>query len=336
MILDFNSYRNSWLCGFVKLNFSKYNFIDHYFNKVSCKDLPNNSIIYLDDEDTTAWEWALDPAVNKNIILICKIKEVYKKLSKLGYKCLYYPYWVIVDDAIAMKKLLEFINVTPTHNRDYSFCCLNRRKTYDRDQVIKELSNLDLIKHGYVTYHQLVRHDPVTYHHEPNHLNGLQLDPSMEHYLISGDMGPERHNHQLNNIGYSSLVANYFFIQKNISAAINISVETTMQPFFPTEKSFLGFFTKKIPIVLAEPNRMSELETEGFDIFHDYVNHRYDSLADPMQRISTALKDNYNLLSNFDIDITDRANANFDFLINEWLDKKLIELYSGINELICL
>jgi hypothetical protein len=109
-----------------------------------------------------------------------------------------------------------------------------------------------------------------------------------------------------------------------------------MQPFFPTEKSFLGFFTKKIPIVLAETGRMHELKAEGFDIFHDYVNHRYDSLADPLQRISTALKDNYNLLSNFDIDITDRANANFDFLINEWLDKKLIELYSGINELICL
>jgi hypothetical protein len=164
-----------------------------------------------------------------------------------------------------------------------------------------------------------------------NPLNGLQIQPPMEHF-ISGVMGFERHNHQLNNIGYSSTVANYFFIQKNISAAINISVETTMQPFFPTEKSFLGFFTKKIPIVLAEPNRMSELETEGFDIFQDYVNHNYDFLLDPMERITRALTDNRDLLTQFDTDVINRVNANFDFLLNEWLDRKLIELFNGINE----
>jgi hypothetical protein len=327
MILDFKSYRNSWLCGFIKSNFSEYNFIDQYFNKFSYKNLLTNNIIYLDDESPKSWTWALElqPNKNKNIILICKIKEVYKQLSDLGYKCLYYPYWHIVDDAIAMKKLLEFINVTSLHNRDYSFCCLNRRKTPYRDYTVEQLVKLDLIKYGYVTY--------IEHTHTINPIEGLQPHPKMDHYVCSS-VGYERHNHQLNSIGYSSCLANFLYIIKNISAPINISVETTMESFFPTEKSFLGFFTKKIPIVLAESNRMFELEAEGFDIFRDYVNHEYDLLPNPMERITRALSDNRNLLTHFDVDISNRVNANFDFLLNEWLDRKLIELCNGIDELL--
>lgn len=319
--LDFSSYNNSWLTGFIKSNFDNYyNFIDLYFKDPTQEIILDNSIIFLDGEDG-AWLEVANNLTGKNILIICKIKSVYDQWSALGFKCLYYPYWHVVDDAIALKKLLNFITPTVKNSHKYSFCCLNRNQTLWRNYLIDELSNLDLIKHGYVTY--------INPHRE---ILGLQPQPNMDHY-VARDYGFERHNHYFNTIGYSSNVANYYYIRENINAPINISLETTMTPWFPTEKSFLAFFTKKIPIVLAEPNRIVDLEDEGFDVFSDYVNHSYDSILNPEQRIKQALVDNKNILINFDVDVSQRVDANFDFLIHQWLDKKLTELVNGIEQL---
>jgi hypothetical protein len=198
---------------------------------------------------------------------------------------------------------------------------LNRNSSLSRDFLIQELEKLDLIKYGYVTY--LAATQTFT---------GLQVNSEMTHYT-SQLSGFERHNHQNNNIGYSSNVANYFYIQENITAPINISHETTIKKFFPTEKSFLAFFTKKIPIVIAEQGRIADLRNEGFDLFDDLINHSYDKETNFKTKIQSALYNNQEVLKNFNSNIDDRTQYNLNFLLGDWLDKKLTDLIISINDL---
>lgn len=317
--LDFPSYNNSWITGFIKSNFDyKYNFVDLYFKDPMQEIIPDNSIIFIDGEDAS-WIQLAEKLENKNVLIISKFKYVCTQWSRLGYKCLYYPYWHIVDDAIAVKKLSEFLQPLSKNSTRYSFCCFNRNQNQWRDYLVQELIDLNLIEHGFVSYINAA-----------NEFKGLQPQPNMDHY-IACNYGFERHNHYFNNIGYSSNVANYYYIQENINASINISMETTMSKWFPTEKSFLAFFTKKIPIVLAESGRMAELEIEGFDIFKDYVDHSYDSTRNNEDKIKQALVNNKDFLINFNDNIDQRVNKNFEFLITQWLDDKLNKLINDIK-----
>jgi hypothetical protein len=331
--LNFSSHNKSWLTGFLKDNFPKYLFLDFYGGFKNISDITDNCIIYLDDEDVSSYHFFIESSeyfLDKKIILICKIKEVYDKLSSHGYSCLYYPYWHIVDDAIAVKKLQKINKVISNLTYyEYSYFCLNRRKNFVREQVINELLRLDLIKFGYVTYHGFSYTDNTV---TPMEITGLQPSPDMKHY-INHQIGFERHNHILQGIDYSSNVANYYYINENILAPINISVETKMLEFFPTEKTFLSFFTKRVPIVFAQYHCIENLRLEGFDLFDDYVDHSYDNITDPQLRITQGIESNHKILTNFSHDISLRTNANFNYLLNEWLDKKLLELYFGIKNL---
>ncbi len=316
-MIQFDSLNNSWLCGFIKKRFPHHSFVDCYskVNLLKVSLLPRPLIIYLDDEDPSLIDY-VKQNFSKSDIIICKIKNVFDDLSVQGYNCIYFPYWHIVDDCIALRKLENKILTHNTNNKSYTFSCLNRRTIDERVFTIKILRDYNLLDHGYVTC-------------------GGRVLPSMNYsdlaHYTSKFTGFERHNHWIDGIGYSSIVANYFYIQQNIKSSINISVETTMDPFFPTEKSFLGLFTKQIPIILAEPNRIKELKQEGFDMYDDFINHSYDTISGWKERINQAVNLNQDALRNFDIDIKLRSTNNLEFLKNDWTDKKLQLLAESIE-----
>lgn len=330
--LNFESYNYSWLTGFIKENFPNYPFLDFY-RDINPNEIIDSCIIYLDDEAPLSYQFLLDESefFPKNIILICKIKKVYTELSAYGYKCIYFPYWHIVDDAIAVKKLQQIgKEMLPMTTHNYTYFCLNRREDFHRTWTITELARFDLIKFGYVTYHRFSYTDNNV---SPMEIAGLKSSPDMTHY-IDHQIGFERHNHTLQGINYSSNVANYYYINQNILAPINISVETRTSEYFPTEKSFLALFTQRIPIIFAENYRIRDLKLEGFDMFEDYVDHSYDTITETSLKITHGIKSNQDILVKFDQDISLRTKANFDYLLNDWLDKKLTELVDGIKKLL--
>jgi hypothetical protein len=318
-MMQFDSLNNSWLNGFIKTRFPHHLFVD--FLNVNCVpesfSISHPLIIYLDDENDTLCN-QISQKFSKSDIIICKIKNVFDKLSNQGYNCVYFPYWHIVDDIIALNKLENKISTHKNNNKTYTFSCLNRRYTGERVFTVQTLRDYNLLEYGYVTLNGLIL--------------PLESNSNLTHYIDSKFGGFERHNHWIDGIGYSSNVANYFYIQQNIKSSINISVETTMDPFFPTEKSFLGLFTKQIPIILAEPNRINELRQEGFDMYDDYINHSYDNVNSSWQeRIIQAIQLNQDALRNFDIDINLRATNNLEYLKNEWTNRKLQLLVESIE-----
>lgn len=152
----------------------------------------------------------------------------------------------------------------------------------------------------------------------------------MDHY-IDKFAGFERHNHFINNIGYSSNVANYYYISQHIQAPIIITVETRLTEFFPTEKSFLGFFTKRIPLILGEPNLINSLRNEGFDLFDDLIDNLHDVYEDAIPKIRLAITNNLDILKTIKNLDQKRVQKNYDYLINDWFDAKLETLIGDIQ-----
>ena len=51
------------------------------------------------------------------------------------------------------------------------------------------------------------------------------------------------------------------------------------------------------PIIIGSSGIVHHLESLGFDIFDDIIDHAYDSISDPMNRTITAIESNRKLLS---------------------------------------
>lgn len=65
-----------------------------------------------------------------------------------------------------------------------------------------------------------------------------------------------------------------------------------------TEKYLNTVYGCNFPIVFNMHGSVSHLRKLGFDMFDDVVDHSYDQIADPYERMTTAVKDNLSLLQN--------------------------------------
>lgn len=66
--------------------------------------------------------------------------------------------------------------------------------------------------------------------------------------------------------------------------------------FFITEKTAHCFYGCNFPIILGGIGIVDHLRTVGFDMFDDVVNHSYDQIANPFDRITVAIDNNRHLL----------------------------------------
>lgn len=319
--MDFEPHRHSWLSGYLRHSYPALDYIDCYFN-----DEPLTArggrlcLIYLDEEDPSVFGRIQQSTTPQQIIAVYKTDAMRQQLDSLGIRSVFFPYWVIIDDIMAIKYLqirsMRFNEPVHKHN----FFCLNRNPHYHRLQTIETLAQHNLLEHGYVTWQgDALLHLPQLYR------------PHIPHY-VDTTTGFERHNHWIDDIGFSSNVANYWMIQQCIHAPINLSVETKLEPFHPSEKSFLAFFTKRVPLVLASPGRMAELRNQGFDIFDDLMDHSYDAEDDPDRRIYRCIHDNRDILKCFDTDVTARCEYNHRYLMEDWFDMTINQLHLQIDQ----
>jgi len=80
---------------------------------------------------------------------------------------------------------------------------------------------------------------------------------------------------------------------------IEIVLETTFfsRGKFITEKFLNSVYGYTMPILISTPGAVEYLRTHGFDMFDDVVDHSYDLVQDPAQRIITAIDCNRQLLT---------------------------------------
>jgi hypothetical protein len=83
-------------------------------------------------------------------------------------------------------------------------------------------------------------------------------------------------------------------------------VEIVSEPVFSspsfmlTEKTAHTFYGCNFPIILAGCGAVAHLRELGLDVFDDVVDHSYDSIKNPIDRVVAAVESNRTLLTNPD------------------------------------
>jgi hypothetical protein len=67
--------------------------------------------------------------------------------------------------------------------------------------------------------------------------------------------------------------------------------------FFITEKTAHSFYGCNFPIIMSGCGTVTHLRELGLDVFDDIVDHTYDTIANPFDRIVTAIDSNRRLLT---------------------------------------
>lgn len=101
-----------------------------------------------------------------------------------------------------------------------------------------------------------------------------------------------------------------------------------------TEKTIMAIYGGTIPIWVGGWRIPDYMQSLGFDIFSDLVDHRYQSLADPEQRCVQAVMDNIHLLRQLVYVDHLRLQHNLDLVkSNPWLTQvnSLIETYPDLR-----
>lgn len=84
---------------------------------------------------------------------------------------------------------------------------------------------------------------------------------------------------------------------------VELTVETTFEPssFLLTDKTQNIFFACNFPILLSGAGAVQHLRHMGMDMFDDVIDHAYDSVVNPLDRLAQAVDRNFRILSDPDL-----------------------------------
>ena len=92
-----------------------------------------------------------------------------------------------------------------------------------------------------------------------------------------------------------------------------------------TEKTIMAIYGGTIPIWVGAWRCADTMRSQGFDVFDDIVDHSYQNLEDPWDRINKSIELNQELLSSFKIStpILTRLEHNLDLMLNGVFEKEV-------------
>ena len=197
-------------------------------------------------------------------------------------------------------------------NSDRSFICLNRYVKAHRLITLSYLFGNNYQDHGVISYLDNPNGNPdilldiVNWQFGTEHddirsriLQGFELIKSSNDLVNDTfDIYHVYGNRDTDNIGnfenrLRKLYQNSF---------VEIVGETTFaEPsFLVTEKTAHTFYGCNFPIILSGVGIIAHLRELGFDMFDDVVDHSYDTIANPFDRIVSAIESNRRLLVDAD------------------------------------
>jgi hypothetical protein len=120
------------------------------------------------------------------------------------------------------------------------------------------------------------------------------------------------------------------------SAPINVITESLYdEPIgIITEKTLFAMSSMQLPILIAHKGAVADVESYGFDVFHDIIDHSYDTMPNE-SRWKSAIDLNIHVLNGeLDYDsLVDRLKKNQEHLINNYLgyiETKLVKQLTDI------
>ncbi len=104
-----------------------------------------------------------------------------------------------------------------------------------------------------------------------------------------------------------------------------------------TEKTIMSIYGGNIPIWVGGWRCADSMQRLGFDVFDDIVDHSYQILEDPLQRVRNSITLNKKLLSNFEIttSIIKRLQHNLDLMVSGVFEKEVEKQLHETNFTLC-
>jgi hypothetical protein len=355
-----NPYNNSWVISLLIEVFRNSKIVDPW-NRVKTLNyleknlleidhlLYDNIIVCIDDETFEGKEGDIKlisdffkeqiPIFFKKCIFIFKTKKLYNESIKNNLKSVYFPYFDIMEDLISFSKLNRSLKNNVKDNK--SFFNLNGIYNEVRHFLLTTLERYSLMKSGYVTCNFK---EKVSY----SILRKIRNDTFGEQiYFNNNNLPCDRLFHDFNTIPCTLNLKNYFYICENVPGSIYLGVESctpsniSLSLRSPSDKTIIPFICKRLPLIIGDYEKLEKLESEGFDVFNDILNHSYSKIKmeNYEEKVITCIDKNYQVLKNNDFlnsnEIENRLSSNQKFLINRWYNNQINKFVENVkNEMV--
>lgn len=224
-----------------------------------------------------------------------------------------------------------------------TFLCLNRNHRYHRELILSLLLDSSLEDFGIMSC--MFQEKLISTENEFFKFNSDQQ--SLKESFIRGRKKLINYNFPINDdyAIYKTFnndnVDNFKnkLVDHYKNTFIEIIVETSYfeDCFLVTEKTANSIHGCNFPIWISSAGTVKFLKSTGLDVFDDIIDHSYDSIEDPLERASAAIKLNSELLSNSNkvsqlwLDNKHRFENNSIFLKSKFLDYYRDRTFSIFN-----
>lgn len=277
--------------------------VDHHYDEAT-KTWPLQQLLDSSECDPYSHTLLLDVNIHDDIF------------AKYKPRCIPFFCTRMVDEFQKENVVPNWTNKTKTFNFMINKCRPHRKKLL---QLVDELNLTDF------TYSLPWRENPFTSLPVTNYMIGTEIQ--MPQGIQSGDIRNSQNYKQL--------------LQKTVfePSCISLITESTYieREAMLTEKTIMAVYGGTVPIWVGGWRCADSMRILGFDVFDDLVDHSYQALEDPWQRVKKSISLNKRLLSNFEITtpIIKRLQHNLDLMISGVFEKEVEKQLHETNYTLC-
>jgi hypothetical protein len=203
-------------------------------------------------------------------------------------------------------QISEYKSLNPVIEKDfnspYTFVSLNRGFRHPRAILLSLLFGLNVDKCGLISC--MFKNDimdlnkeikwPFTNKQKEILNRGFQKFKKTD-LLINDDKEIYQKHNNDNSSNFQNKLSHYY--RRTFVEIVN-ETSYTEKAFNLTEKTLNSIYACNFPIILSSKGTISFLRDMGLDMFDDIIDHRYDSINSPIDRMFSAITDNLELLTN--------------------------------------
>lgn len=232
---------------------------------------------------------------NKQFILFTSVENLESYIQQSNVRIV--PWGGDITNHQPLYNKLEPV-LDKNFDSNYTYLSLNRNKRSHRAMLLALLYSLDLTKHGLIScmfkdkidnlfeYTQWPETEVYKQGFEKFKLDTLKLNDDPEIY---------NNGNNDNVTNFKNKLVPYY---RDTFVEIITETSYTESCFNLTEKTLNSIYGCCFPILLCSQGSVSFLRNMGMDMFDDIIDHSYDSISDPAERLNAAITRNVAILTN--------------------------------------
>ena len=236
---------------------------------------------------------------DKKFIIVTSLENLDKELKSSNCK-------IVNMGGDITNQISSYVNFTPLVEKSATknFISLNRGDRPHRVYLVSNLYAKNLHNHGQISLltpqnPKVALNEAITYDYENDQnyeLSNIGFSKYLTEHAHTKDdsyhIYPQRGNDNLRNFR-DSLQGKY------LNSYVEFVSETSFneKSFNITEKTLHFIYGCNYPIMISSPGVVKFLREMGIDMFDDIIDHSYDDIEDPCDRIVQAINKNIDILT---------------------------------------